>query len=326
MPDDPIPAGSPAADALASLIEIMRSANSPEMWQAQTVLLRRLALQGDVVPSRVPAPKNITEIGGYLNLLEKLEEPEMRSQTLAGILGVAGPNPPLGWASTLPPLTLTPIANDRPEGPWQPSIPLTVQVRSDFAAALQQALAAIHERGGTLPLIAPPSALPPAGPGVAAPEDVLPYLGRVLQVVPNTALADPAVDPIVLARAQASSDPFAAASRVLAAGTVAVPAANWDARQCDAATCTTVAANGAQFIPIAPWLAGAGFYPATPPAQPSNGSDAAWSRFSNITGLIAGTTTLDEELRMLHPAAVIAGSVFADRLLWVWNGTSFIAP
>jgi len=241
MPEDPIPTGSPAADALASLIEIMRSANSPEMWQAQTVLLRRLALQGDVVPSRVPAPKNITEIGGYLNLLGKLDEPEMRAQTLAGILGVAGPNPPLGWTSTLPPLTMTAIANDRPEGAWQPLIPLTVQIRSDFATALQQALTSIRERGGTLPLMAPPSALPPAGLGVTAPEDVLPYLGRVLQIVPGTALTDPAVDPIVLARAQASSDPFAAASRVLAPGTVAVPAANWDALQCNAAACAAVA-------------------------------------------------------------------------------------
>jgi hypothetical protein len=161
---------------------------------------------------------------------------------------------------------------------------------------------------------------------VAAPADGLPYLGRVLPVVPGTALSDPAVDPIVLARPQASSDPFAAAARVLAPGTVAVPAANWDALDCDVTSCATVAANAAQFIPLAPWLAGAGFYPATPPAQPSNASDAAWSRFSNITGLVAGATTLGDELRMLHPAAVIAGSVFADRLLSVWNGTAFAAP
>jgi hypothetical protein len=29
---------------------------------------------------------------------------------------------------------------------------------------------------------------------------------------------------------------------------------------------------------------------------------------------------------MLHPAAAIAGCVFADRLLWVWNGAAFVAP
>ena len=50
-----------------------------------------LALQGDVIQSRIPAPRNITEIGGYLNLLQTLGQAEMRTQTLAGALGVAGP-------------------------------------------------------------------------------------------------------------------------------------------------------------------------------------------------------------------------------------------
>lgn len=326
MPEDPIPAGSPAADALASLIEIMRNANSPEMWQAQTVLLRRLALQGDVIPSRVPAPANITEIGGYINLLGKLQQPEMRAQALAGILGVAGPNPPLGWESTQPPLTMTAVTNDRPVGPWQPLIPLTVPVRSDFATALQQVMTSLHDRGATLPLMTPSSALPLAGPGVAVPEDTLGCLGRVLQIVPGTALIDPTTDPVVLARAAASSDPFVAASRVLAAGTVAVPGANWESRLCNAVGCTTAAINGAQYVPIAPLLANAGFYPTTPPAQPANESDVAWSRFTNITGLVTGISTLGDELRLLHSTAVIAGSVFADRLLWVWNGGTFAAP
>ena len=33
------------------------------MMQAQAFLLRRLALEGDVVPSRLPAPLNVSEMG-----------------------------------------------------------------------------------------------------------------------------------------------------------------------------------------------------------------------------------------------------------------------
>ena len=67
------------ADALA---EILKSANSPEIRQAQLMLMRRLALSGDVVPSRIPPPINITEIGGYLNMFEALQLPEFRREVL----------------------------------------------------------------------------------------------------------------------------------------------------------------------------------------------------------------------------------------------------
>lgn len=72
-----------AGKLVDALAEILRSSTSPDTLQAQQILMRRLALEGDVVPSRVPAPRNITEIGGYFNLLETLNETTMRSQALA---------------------------------------------------------------------------------------------------------------------------------------------------------------------------------------------------------------------------------------------------
>ena len=45
--------------------------------------------------SRIPPPRNVSEIGGYFNLLSSLNETTMREQALAGILGVAGPAQPL---------------------------------------------------------------------------------------------------------------------------------------------------------------------------------------------------------------------------------------
>ncbi len=312
--------------ALDALISILQAAGSPDAQEAQTILLRRLALEGDVTPSRIPAPKNITEIGGYLNLLADLSQPEMRAQMLAGILGVAGPNPPLGWLTAQPMLSMVSLANDRPSSPAQPAIPLTVAVRSDFVAALQAALKTLHDQGATLPLLSPLRPLPPSAPGVSPPDDALPYLGRTLDLVPATALRDPTTDPVALVRAQGSSDPFLPASQVITAGSVAVAPANYDALKCDATACSAVQLNGARFVPIAPVLAAAGFYPTAPFPQPTSVASVAWAHFTNVTGLVSGVTKLGDELSLLYPPAAIASSVFADRLYWVWNGTGFAQP
>src|SRR3954471_15284731 len=90
------------AQALQALLDVIKTVSSPDIAQAQAIMLRRLALEGDVVGSRIPPPQNITEVGGYINLVGKLKQPEMQAQLLAGALGVAGPNPPLGWLPTQP--------------------------------------------------------------------------------------------------------------------------------------------------------------------------------------------------------------------------------
>lgn len=311
--------GDPIEDALVSMVQ---SASSPEVFQAQLMLLRRLALEGSVIPSRVKPPQNISEIGGYYNLLTTLSEPAMREQMLAGILGVAGPNPPLGWLASAPPLALIAVQNDRPAGAFQPAIPLAFQVRSDFSSALQQGLTTLHNQGCQLPLQSNMYPLPASAPGGSPPADALPYLGRTLDIVPATALTDPTTDPVALAKATGTTNPFAPAARVLTPGSVAVAPANWDALKCDATQCTPVTINGA-FVPVAPALNAAGFYQTSPPPQPGSISSTAWAHFTNITGLVTGVTKLGDELSLLYSASDIANSAFANSLNWVWKGSQF---
>lgn len=310
-------------EGFQALIDIVKAANTTEAMQAQAILLRRLALQGDVTGSRVPPPKNITEIGGYLNYLDKLKQPEMRAQALAGILGVAGPNPPLGWYTSVPPLSFVALAAHRPGGPWQGSIPLSFQVRSDFQGALSDVLAAVVDTGATLPLLSSVPPLPPAGGSTSAGDDVLRFLGRVLHVVPGTALNDAAADPILLARGQGTTDPWAVMSRVLAPGTVAVAADDWDALECDATTCAATAVNATSLVAIEPMLAVAGYHRPSPAPLPGSNQDPTWARFENRTGLVAGLTTLGEELGQLYQPAAIAASLFNNRLGEIWNGEAF---
>jgi hypothetical protein len=188
------------AQVVGSLLAMIQANNSPDAVAAQSILLRRLALQGDVVGSRIPAPRNITEIGGYLNLLEALGETTMREQALAGVLGVAGPIPSLTTIQPQP-LSMVSLTNDRPLGTAQASLPLSVQVRSDFVSGLLDALKQLHARNATLPFVGPTSLILPAGgPGSVLPADPLLYLGRALALAPAAALQAATSDPLVLAR------------------------------------------------------------------------------------------------------------------------------
>lgn len=322
---DAAPAWDPGlANQFANgLLNMLQTATSPDALEAQSIVLRRMALEGDVIPSRVQAPTKISEIGGYVNLLESLHQPEMLSQTLAGILGVAGPNPAPGWTSSVP-LAMVPVANDRPPGAAQKTIPLTFFVRSDFVSAMQAALNYLHQRGCSLPVAASPSIrLPAAAPGATPPADILPYLGRTLDLVLAAALNDPATDPLLLDRPSGTTGPFGIAANVISAASVAVTPANYDALKCTSSACSTVALTNTSLVEVAPVLAQAGFYTVEPLAQPANSNDGAWAHFTNITGLVTGTTKLGDELGLLYDSNAIANSVFAGFLDWVWNGTTF---
>lgn len=316
-----------SSELVGSLLNILQTATSPDALEAQNIILRRMALEGDIVGSRVPPPRNITEIGGYINLLDTLNQPDMRSQALAGILGVAGPSQPLGWINNNLPLSFVSLTNDRPAGPAQPSIPLTFLVRSDFSGALSKGLQSLHKQGCTLPIASRiVMTLPPSQPGAIAPSDVLPYLGRTLDLVVGAALVNPQTDPLALVRTQGSTDPFQVASNSLNPSSVAVPLANYDALQCNSTSCSTVAiANGA-FVYVAPVLASAGFYPASPPPQPTSLTSTGWAHFTNISGLVSGVTQLGDELGLLYNWGDVLNSVFAGMLSWVWNGTQFAQP
>jgi hypothetical protein len=315
------------AQILASLLPLLQNAASPDALEAQNLILRRIALEGDVVGSRVPPPRNISEIGGYINLLTTLKETAMRQQSLAGILGVAGPNPPLGWISNVQPLAMVNVSNDRPAGASQPAVPLTVLVRSDFVNGVQAALHAMHQLGGFMPFSGPSVIVPPPGaPAATPPSDMLLYCGRVLKFATAAALAAPQTDPLALIRATGTTDPLQIASNVLATASTATTPANYDALQCTATTSSFVSLTNAALVPIGPIMANAGFYPATPLLTPANNTETAWARLQNITGLVAGSTLLGDELSLLHRADALAASVFATMMNWVWNGAAFVHP
>ena len=328
-PDAAAPQLDPAltSQIVGSLISLIQANNSPDAAAAQSILLRRLALQGDVVGSRIPAPRNITEIGGYFNLLEKLGETAMREQALAGALGVAGPIPSLTMLDPQP-LSMVSTTNDRPAGPAQPSLPLSVQVRSDFLAGLLDALNQAHAAHAAIPFVGPTSLiLPPGGPAASLPADPLPWLGRVLTLAPAAALRTPTSDPLVLARKTGTADAFALMANVLSPGGVPVPGDDYDALQVDG-TGTTVSPvtlpTGINLLALAPLLAGAGFYPASPLPAPASPTDTGWARLANVTGLVAGKTTLGDELSLLYPPSVIAASAFAPALGYTWDGIDFV--
>ena len=309
---------------VGTLVNTLNAATSPDALEAQNILMRRLALEGDVVGSRVPPPRNITEIGGYMNMLAELKEGAMREQALAGILGVAGPVQAQGFIEQTTPLSMVAIANDRPAGAAQPSIPTNVFVRSDFVSSVQAAVKALHAQGGTLPLTGPSVlTLPPGGPGAVMPANVLAYLGRTLTLAPAAALANATTDPLALIRASGTTDPFAVAANAINPATNPVTPANYDALQASATTTTTVPLTAASFIPLAPVLSAAGFYQASPPPQPASSLDTSWAVFSNVTGLVVGHTILGDELTLLHQPSAIAASVFAALLNTVWNGVTF---
>ncbi len=308
---------------VGSLISLIQANSSPDAVAAQSILMRRLALEGDVASSRVPPPKNISEIGGYMNLLATFGETAMREQSLAGILGVAGPNSPLGWTSQQS-LSMVSLVNDRPTGVAQPTLPLSVQVRSDFASALRNALTAVHAQGAWLTFAGPTSlALPAGGPGTDLPPDPLLYLGRVLILAPAAALVAAATDPLVLARPSGSSTAFGIYANVLAAGSVPVTPANYDMLQASGSTLTTTTRTGVSLVPLAPVLANAGFYSASPFPSPTLPTDTAWTRLTNITGLVSGVTMYGDELALLFPPSAVAASALAPMLGYTWSGTAF---
>jgi hypothetical protein len=320
------PVADASANAINALVDALRNATSPEMMQAQLILARRLALEGDVFPSRVPAPRNITEVGGYLNLLDTLDEPGLRDQVLAATLGVAGPNPAPGWLPTAPPLEFVRVANDRPAGPRQAAITVSYTVRSDFAPALAAAVQAIHDRGCTLPVQPRPLLLPDATASPSA-DDMLAAVGRTLDLVPSAALYDPDADPLAVGRRNGTSDPDEVCARQVdtsAPHAGDVTAESWDSWQCTSASCARVTGTRT-LLPLTPILNGAGWYQTALVAPSSLAAGGTWSHWTNVTGLVAGSSRFGDELKLLYTPDEIAASSLRDRLHWTWDGSALVA-
>jgi hypothetical protein len=310
-----------------ALIDVIQKSATPELAQTQLLMARRLALSGNVVPSRIPAPQNITEVGGYLNLLESLAAKDLRSEMLSSVLGVAGSGFPPGLFPQAPSLFFVSAQNDRPgAGAAQAAIPVTFSMRADFIGPFRTLLAAVHAAGCQLPLLSASGPLPPAVAGSAPPADLLRCLGRTLSLAPTAALADASTDALALGRLTAGP---AGSDRVLAraidlAAPQAPAQAQWTVWQRDAATGVFDESDLAlRLLDLAPLLNAAGWYRLAPVDVTQLARPESWATLVNVTGLVAGQTRLRDELALLYTTEQVAASSVRDALDWVWNGSAF---
>jgi hypothetical protein len=100
--------GNPAENHYLETLaaKLLEQETSEEVQSIKLKILERIASESDVKPSRIPAPKNITEIGGYFNLMMKMKKEaakeeqkifqEMLNQTLTSILGLPVQPPNVG--------------------------------------------------------------------------------------------------------------------------------------------------------------------------------------------------------------------------------------
>jgi hypothetical protein len=319
--------GTGENQVLSALADILRTGTDPDVLEAQRILLRRIALEGNVIDSRVPPPKNITEIGGYVNLLTTLQHVDIRTQMLASTLGVAGPATPVGLSGEGPEIAFVRLPNDRPEGPAQPSFTTTITIRSDMADALVQALQRIRGFGCALPLLSPVRVLPVETPGQPLQPDFLEILGRTIRIAPGAVLSDPATDAVAIA--QLDGDPptrwYLVAREIDDAERIA--AASWVAYQGGDIDISIVPPAPRRYLPVAPILAQAGWYSAEPLELPTSATDqGSLPVLVNQTGLVTGETRLEDELVLLYSRPAIAASALAGMSSWVWNGTTFVPP
>lgn len=75
-------------DFQALATKLLEQETSEEMLKIRQLILLRTALEGDVKATRIPAPKNITEVGGYYNLLVKQKENTLLRQLVSSALGL----------------------------------------------------------------------------------------------------------------------------------------------------------------------------------------------------------------------------------------------
>ena len=80
-----------------ALTQLLNAETSEETLKYKNLILKRIAEESEVKPSRIPAPINITEVGGYYNLIEQIKtnsteldnkKVEMQLALIASALGL----------------------------------------------------------------------------------------------------------------------------------------------------------------------------------------------------------------------------------------------
>lgn len=77
-----------SSDCNSLVTKLLEMESSAQMQKIRQLILLRTALESDVRPTRMPAPKNITELGGYYNLLRKMNQQNMMRQMVASAVGI----------------------------------------------------------------------------------------------------------------------------------------------------------------------------------------------------------------------------------------------
>jgi hypothetical protein len=192
-------------------------------------------------------------------------------------------------------------------------------MRSDFATAFAAAMNSVHTVIALVPFVTPVRTLPVDNPPLPADYDMLGALGRTLAIVPSAGLNDPNIDPVAVAIPDppplvGSLDVVAAIDDPLA------PALNWKAL--DPTTGLPTIPVTRAFVVLSPIFNNAGWYRVAPTA-PLTLRDV-WFRWTNVTGLVSGTTRFGDELALFYNPLQIAASPLRDRLTWRWNGSTFV--
>ena len=81
-------AATATSDYNTLVTKLLEMDTSAQMQKIRQLMLLRTALESDVRPTRMSAPKNITELGGYYNLLRKMNQQNMMRQMVASAVGI----------------------------------------------------------------------------------------------------------------------------------------------------------------------------------------------------------------------------------------------
>lgn len=312
---------SPTDSITATVLELLKQPDDPALMEAQALLARRIATSSALSAARIPPPQNITEVGGYLNLLEAAGESTMRLQAVAGALGLAGPmdtpyrpgGPDLGFGS---------LDGLRTTSQAQAAAPATIEMRTDFVGAFSVALTRLRDLGLELPVLSTRSALPAYEETVNDSAALMDLVGRRLRIAPSTALLDPTTDGVLIVNGASSIEVHLRRVDDNAPQAGDVVPVSVDVFTCTDTACSS-AATTLRAQPLAPVLAVAGWFPGPRSAPQSLGEPGDWTSFFNATGLIAGETTYGDELSRLFSGPQIAASGVRHRVGAVWNGTEF---
>lgn len=60
-------------EIMSALADLIKNECSEESKYYKNLILKRIAEETEVKPTRIPAPLNITELGGYYNLIDEIK-------------------------------------------------------------------------------------------------------------------------------------------------------------------------------------------------------------------------------------------------------------